>query len=72
MTEKPIKMFELRWAERETGRKTMNEHGWFENETITKLEYRARYNTPFAGSAQMTEWTDWQEVPTEYINHENI
>jgi hypothetical protein len=72
MKDKPIKMFELRYAERETGETKMNEHGWLDMVTITKLEYRARYHTPFAGSNQLTEWTEWTEVPTEYFRHENI
>ena len=72
MKDKPFKMFELRWAERETGKQLMNEWGYYYPETIKTLEFRARYHTPFAGSNVTTEWTEWQEVPTEYIKHENI
>lgn len=49
-------MFELRWAERDTGK---------------TLEFRARYNTPFPGSHVTTEWSEWTIVPTEYFLNED-
>ena len=65
-------MFELRWAERETGKRLMNDWGYYYPETTKVLEYRVRFNTPFPGSHHVTEWTEWTIVPTEYFKYENV
>lgn len=69
---KPFKQFELRWAVRETGKQLMDENGYYYPETTKTLEFRARHNTPFPGSTQLTPWSEWTEVPTEYFKYENI
>ena len=67
-----MRMFELRWAERETGKQLMNDWGYYYPETKKVLEYRARFNVPFPGSHHVSEWTEWEEVPTEYFKYENV
>ena len=45
MKDKPIKMFEIRWAERETGKQLMNDWGYFYPETTKVLEFRSEEHT---------------------------
>lgn len=72
-------MFELRWLERKTGNKLMNEHGYYFDETHRILQFRYKYNQPmysYHSSLIPPEdryefvWSDWYDVPT--INESEI
>jgi hypothetical protein len=64
-------MFELRWLERSTGKKLMNEHGFFYDETVKVLQFRQQYETTFYGEIgqdgdfmKRMVWGEWKDVPT--------
>lgn len=59
-------MFEMRWLERNTGRKLMNEWGYYYPETERVLQYRHQRPVTDYSSENMvtvTVWSDWQNVP---------
>jgi hypothetical protein len=66
-------MFEVRWFEYETGKTTMNDHGFFYKETNRVLQYRYKYNQavysyssnlgPSAEDRMEIVWSNWEDVP---------
>jgi len=65
-------MFELRWLEKETGKRMINELGLAYPETTKVLQYRqkiavADYSRTLesgsGGFVQTQTWTEWKEVP---------
>lgn len=65
-----MKNFELRWLERKTGVRGMNEHGYYYDETVRVLQYRVYYDaTIYAGLGPHGDfrkelvWSDWKDVP---------
>lgn len=64
-------MFELRWLERKTGKRSMNEHGYYYDETVRVLQYRQKYDKtiysglgPHGDFLKELVWSDWVDVPT--------
>lgn len=62
--------YELRWLNRKTGNRPMNEHGYYYDETVRILQYRVYYDTTiYAGIGQNGDflkqmvWSDWTDVP---------
>lgn len=63
--------FELRWLERKTGVRGMNEHGYYYDETVRVLQYRTKivytdysimeHSDTIVGSK--TIWSEWIDVP---------
>ena len=49
-------MTEVRWCEKKTGKKVMNDWGFYFDETIQVLQYRNYVNN---------EWTQWVDVPLQ-------
>lgn len=47
-------MTELRWCEQKTGKKMMNDWGYYYDETVKVLQYRNLVND---------QWSDWKDVP---------
>lgn len=65
-------MFEVRWLERNTGKKLMNEYGYYFDETVRILQYRYKYNQAvysYTLDSHPPEdrfeimWSQWQDVP---------
>lgn len=65
-------MFELRWLERNTGKKLMNEYGFYFDETVRVLQYRCKYNQAvYSYTLDLhppedrfeSVWSGWQDVP---------
>lgn len=72
-------MFDIRWIEKSTGKKLMNEHGFYFDETARVLQYRYKYNKTmysYAPNPIPSEdkfevvWSDWQDVPVIYAEKE--
>jgi len=66
-------MIELRWLEQKTGKRLMNESGYYYDETVKVLQYRTqvvyhRDTLNASGLAMGTReelvWTPWYTVPT--------
>lgn len=62
---------ELRWLERSTGNRSMNEYGYYYDETVRVLQYRRQETvTDYSLSrddgsyATIIRWTEWIDVPT--------
>lgn len=62
--------YELRWLNRKTGVRLMNEHGYYYDETVRVLQYRAYYDaTIYSAIASNGDflremvWSEWQDVP---------
>ena len=62
--------YELRWLNRKTGVRKMNEHGYYYDETVRILQYRVYYDaTIYAAIASNGDflkemvWSEWQDVP---------
>ena len=62
--------YQLRWVNRKTGNKGMNEHGYYYDETVRVLQYRVYYDaTIYAAIASNGDflkqmvWSEWQDVP---------
>lgn len=61
---------EFRWLNRKTGKRLMNEHGYYYDETVRVLQYRVYYDaTIYAGMGpngdflKQMVWSDWTDVP---------
>jgi hypothetical protein len=64
-------MIELRWLEQNTGKRLMNEWGYYYPETTKTLQYRTQVvyhrDRVVDGDAVIMEelvWTPWRSVPT--------
>lgn len=62
--------YELRWLNRKTGERGMNEYGFFYDKTVRVLQYRVYYDaTIYAGMGSNGDflkqmvWSDWTDVP---------
>lgn len=62
--------YQLRWLNRKTGKRLMNENGYYYDETIRVLQSRVYYDsTIYAGMgpngdfARQMVWSEWQDVP---------
>ena len=62
--------YELRWLNRKTGVRLMNEHGYYYDETVRILQYRVYYDaTIYSAIASNGDflkemvWSEWQDVP---------
>lgn len=63
-------MIELRWLRRNTGNRTLNQYGFFQDETEQVLQFRQKVDVtvyagmgPFPESWQNMQWSDWTDVP---------
>lgn len=59
-------MIELRWLERETGKRLMNEWGYYYPETVRELQYRFQQQTTDYSSenqSKVTIWSEWENIP---------
>ena len=66
-------MIELRWLEQKTGKRLMNEWGYYYDETVKVLQYRTQvvYHKDTvndsglsSGTREELVWTPWRSVPT--------
>lgn len=60
-------MIELRWLERETGKRLMNEWGYYYPETVRELQYRFQQQTTdysIETPCKITVWSEWQNIET--------
>ena len=64
-------MIELRWLEQNTGKRLMNEWGYYYDETTKVLQWRTQVvyhrDRVVDGNAVIMEelvWTPWRSVPT--------
>lgn len=62
--------YELRWLNRKTGKRAMNEHGYYYDETVKVLQYRMYYDATIYAAiasngdfARQMMWSEWQDVP---------
>lgn len=62
--------YELRWLIRKTGKRGMNEYGYYYDETVRVLQYRVYYDAtiyaaigPNGDFARQMMWSEWQDVP---------
>ena len=62
--------YELRWLNRKTSVRLMNEHGYYYDETVRILQYRVYYDaTIYSAIASNGDflkemvWSEWQDVP---------
>lgn len=68
-------MYELRWLEKETGKKLQNEWGYYYDETVQVLQYRVKYDSniyagmgPWPDNIRQMVWSDWKDVPVVIEN----
>lgn len=66
-------MYELRWLERDTGKRLQDEWGYYYDETAKILQYRVKYDSniyaglgPFPEVLKAMVWSDWKDVPVVY------
>lgn len=63
-------MFDLRWLEKNTGKRLQNEWGYYYDETVQVLQYRIKYdkniyagNGPWPDDMRQMVWSEWRDVP---------